>query len=164
VRDEQPVEGVSLSAEGFDAFAARVGARLQRGFVVCRGVDAAGDATAEALAYAWQHWSRVEQMDNPAGYLYRVGLSRTRRRRRPVSRLPEPLSFELPDVEPKLVPALRRLPESQRIAVWLVHGSRWSYSEVAVGLDVGVTTVGTHVSRALASLRVELGADEHVER
>jgi len=153
-----------LSAEGFDAFAANVWARLQRGFVVCRGVDGAADATAEALAYAWQHWSRVELMDNPVGYLYRVGLSRTRRRRRPLSGLPEPSSFELPDVEPKLVPALLRLPESQRIAVWLVHGCGWSYAEVAVALDVGVSTVGTHVSRALGSLRVELGVDEHVER
>ena len=82
-----------MSEEGFDAFAATVSARLQRGFVVCRGVDGASDATAEALAYAWQHWSRIEPMDNPAGYLYRVGLSRTRRRRRPLPRLPEPSSF-----------------------------------------------------------------------
>ena len=153
-----------MSAEGFDAFAEIVGPRLQRGFVVCRGIDGAADATAEALAYAWQHWSRIEQMDNPAGYLYRVGVSRTRRRRRPLPRLPEPSSFELPDVEPKLVPALRRLPESQRIAVWLVHGCGWSYADVAVALGIGASTVGTHVSRALATLRVELGVDEHVER
>jgi RNA polymerase sigma-70 factor (ECF subfamily) len=153
-----------LSAEGFDAFAAIVGARLQRGFVVCRGVDGARDATAEALAYAWQHWSRVEQMDSPAGYLYRVGLSRTRRRRRPLPPLPEPVPSQLPDVEPKLVPALRRLPESQRLAVWLVHGCGWPYAEVAVAMGIGVSTVGTHVSRALVSLRVELGVDEHVER
>jgi DNA-directed RNA polymerase specialized sigma24 family protein len=153
-----------LSKEGFDAFAATVSARLQRGFVVCRGVDGASDATAEAMAYAWQHWSRIEPMDNPAGYLYRVGLSRTRRRRRPLPRLPAPSSLELPDVEPKLIPALRRLPESQRIAVWLVHGCGWPYAEVAAALGIGVSTVGTHVSRALVSLRIELGVDEHVER
>ena len=31
---------------------------------------------AEALAFGWEHWNRVREMDNPCGYLYRVGRSR----------------------------------------------------------------------------------------
>ena len=133
-------------------------------FVVGRGIDGAADAAAEALAYVWQHWSRISQLANPAGYLFRVGLSRTCDRRRSLPLLPEPAPSELPTIEPRLVPALRRLPDSQRTAVWLVHGCGWPYAEVAVALGIGVSTVGTHVSRGLAALRVELGVDEHVER
>ncbi len=28
-----------------------------------------------ALAYGWEHWERVQGMDNPTGYLYQVGLN-----------------------------------------------------------------------------------------
>ncbi len=127
-----------------------------RALVAVRG-DEAVDGAAEALSYAWEHWSRVRLMENPVGYLYRVGQSRTRRRRRPV--LPTPESIGLPEVEPMLVPALLRLPYTQRAAVWLVHGCEWRYAEVAEALDTSTSTVGNHVSRGLARLRTELEVD-----
>lgn len=96
-------------------------------------------------------------MENPVGYLYRVGQSRTRARRAVL--LPPPADLGVPDVEPMLVPALLELPETQRIAVWLVHGCDWSYREVADAMDVSVSAVGTHVGRALARLRARLEVD-----
>jgi DNA-directed RNA polymerase specialized sigma24 family protein len=138
----------------FDAFAEAAQPRLRRAFVSCRGIEGAGDAAAEALAFAWEHWGRVKSMENPLGYLYRVGQSRTRPRR-PLA-LPPPDEIAAPDVEPGLIPALLGLPETQRTAVWLVHACGWPYREVAEAMGVSVTAVGTHVSRALERLRAVL--------
>ncbi|MEJ7582803.1 MAG: sigma factor-like helix-turn-helix DNA-binding protein [Acidimicrobiales bacterium] len=143
--------------DDFEDFVAEATPRLKRAFVASRGVLSAGDATAEALGYAWEHWDRVRAMDNPVGYLYRVGQSRTRARR--VGMLPQPSALGLPDVEPGLVPALLDLPLTQRTAVWLVHGCGWSYREVAEAMDVSVSAVGTHVTRALERLRAQLEVD-----
>lgn len=140
---------------GFGDFVVEMRPRLVRAFVSCRGTDGAADAAAEALAYAYEHWARVREMDNPGGYLYRVGQSRTRPRRRPPT-LPSPGEVDLPDVEPELVPALLELPESQRTAVWLVHACGWRYAEVAEALDTTKSMVGNHVSRALDTLRSRL--------
>jgi len=143
----------------FETFARDARPRLIRALAPVRG-DEAADGAAEALAYAWENWSTVSEMANPVGYLFRVGQSRTRRRRRP--RLPEPATIGLPDVEPRLMPALLRLPMTQRAAVWLVHGCEWRYSEVAEALGTSSSMVGNHVSRGLARLRTELEVHDHV--
>jgi DNA-directed RNA polymerase specialized sigma24 family protein len=130
--------------------------RLRRAFVAAYGSDRGTEAVAEALGYAWEHWRRIRRMDNPLGYLYRVGQTRTRPRRTPplpgwrveVSR--EPL------VEPGLFDAVASLSESQRVAVVLVHGFEWTLREVAELTGVTVSTVQTHVDRALAKLRAAL--------
>lgn len=144
---------------GFDDFVAEVEPRLRRAFIGCRGVEGAQEATAEALAYAWEHRDRVLAMANPAGYLYRVGQSRTRSRRRVA--LPAPADLRLPDVEPGLVPALLALSDRQRTAVWLVHACGWTYAETADAMAVSRSAVGTHVSRALDALRAALEVDTH---
>jgi hypothetical protein len=71
-------------------------------------VDGAADAVAEALAYGWEHWDRVSAMENPLGYLYRVGQSRSRPRSGPLV-LPPPGEVGVPEIEPALVPALLAL-------------------------------------------------------
>lgn len=138
---------------GFEAFARDARPRLIRALAPVIG-DRAGDGAAEALAYAWEHWSEVRAMVNPVGYLYRVGQSRTRLRLEP--QLPAPETIGLPDVEPRLVPALLLLPGTQRAAVWLVHACQWSYAEVAEALDTTTSMVGNHVARGMARLREEL--------
>ena len=146
--------------DAFTTFVADVEPRLRRALVALRGPEAGRDAVAEALAWAWEHWAEVEAMANPAGYLYRVGSSRSRGRR--VALLPsagptvDGLGFE-----PGLAPALARLTERQRAAVVLVHGCGWSYTEVADALGVTKSSVGTHVARGLEQLRAELGATIH---
>lgn len=137
----------------FEAFARDARPRLVRALAPVRGDDAA-DGASEALAYAWEHWPRVRQMANPVGYLYRVAQSWTRRRRSP--RLPEPEAVGLPDLEPGLVPALLRLPATQRTAIWLVHACQWRYAEVAEALGTSTSMVGNHVTRGLARLRADL--------
>ena len=135
----------------FDEFVRAVEPRLRRAFIGCRGVDGAPEAVAEALAYAWEHWARVRALDNPAGYLFRVGQSRTRRRKE--GALPAPSPTMAPNVEPALIPALLELTAHQRTAVWLVHACDWSYAEVAEAMGLRSSTVGTHVTRGLEQLR-----------
>ena len=137
----------------FESFARSARPRLVRALAGARGEEAA-DGAAEALAYAWEHWDRVGSMGNPIGYLYRVGLSRTRPRQTPT--LPPPEAIGLPEIEPALIPALLRLPEGQRIAVWLVHACQWQYGEVAEAMGSTTSMVGNHVARGLARLRQEL--------
>lgn len=140
--------------EGFEPFVREAEPRLRRAFTLLRGDDAGRDATAEALAWAWEHWDRVQEMSNPIGYLYRVGSSRTRARR---TRLPLVAPADGHRFEPGLVPALERLPERQRTVVVLVHGCGWTHQEVADALGISRPSVGTHVSRAMTRLRREMG-------
>lgn len=149
---------MSKAVDGFESFVARVEPGLRRALVALYGTDGGRDATAEALAYAWEHWDRVRAMENPAGYLFRVAQSRTRRRRAPVV-------FELPQatevwIEPGLASALRSLSPSQRLAVVLVHAFGWRATEVAELSGVKATTVQNHLERGLRRLRQSLGVDE----
>lgn len=139
----------------FSEFVGVVEPRLRQALTASCGVEDARDGVAEGLAYAWQHWDRVRVMANPAGYVYRVARSRTRRRRRR-SVFPVP-SDSLPEIEPGLAPALASLPERQRVAVLLVHGWDWSYQEAADVMGISVSTLRNHLRRGLARLRTSLG-------
>ena len=86
--------------ERFERFVTLYEPRLRRALVTRFGTEEGRDATAEALAYAWEHWTTLETIDNPLGYLYRVGQSRSRKRElRVVFLLPETNEHEF---EPKL--------------------------------------------------------------
>jgi DNA-directed RNA polymerase specialized sigma24 family protein len=147
-----------LEDETFEQFAVGAGIRLQRAFVAAYGPERGADAVAEALGYAWEHWRRIKRMENPIGYLYRVGQTRTRPRRPPVSLRWDPVTGHSGDhlVEPGLLSAVRSLSEAQRVAVVLVHGYEWTLREVAELTGVTISTVQTHVERALAKLRAAL--------
>jgi DNA-directed RNA polymerase specialized sigma24 family protein len=144
----------------FSAFFALAEPRLRRAFVAAYGGERGREATAEALAWGWEHWSEVEMMDNPIGYLYRVGRSRTRGRRFRV--VFTPVDRYEPWVEPGLGAALASLTERQRVAVGLVHGYGWTLREVAELCGLRVTTVQNHLERGLAHLRARLEVREDV--
>ena len=145
----------------FDEFAARVGPRLRAGLTAAYGPDAGVDAASDALAYGWEHWSRIAAMDNPAGYLYRVGQTSARRARRPQGFLPVPAPSDMPDFEPGLLPALEALSELQRTCVVMVHALGWTQAEVAELLEVTPSTVRTHLTRGLARLQERLEVTHH---
>jgi predicted RNA polymerase sigma factor len=67
-------------SETFTEFFREAEPRLRRALAAAAGIEAGREATAEALAYGWEHWDRVGSMENPAGYLYRVGRSKARKR------------------------------------------------------------------------------------
>jgi DNA-directed RNA polymerase specialized sigma24 family protein len=151
-----PVEAV----DAFTEFVGEVEPRLHHALIAAVGVEAARESTAEALAYAWEHWEKVGSMENPAGYLYRLAANRARRslrHRRPLLP-PVPPDDELL-VEPGLPEALARLTRHQRSVVWLIHGLGWKPVEVARLLDLSESTVQTHSRRGLAKLRNALGVE-----
>lgn len=161
VRRVRVQEGVvmrhELGVRTFEEFVRATEPRLRDALTACLGSDVGRDATAEALAYAWEHWDRVGEMANPAGYLYIVGRGRGRRmRRRRVALLSVDVS-RTPWVEPALPGALARLPEQQRTVVMLVHCFEWTLSEVAELLGVSKSTVQSHAERGLQTLRARLG-------
>ncbi len=148
--------------EGFTSFVKRYRPMLQKALVAVVGPDLAGDACAEAFAYCWSRWDQIREMESPGGYVWSVGRSKGRdlmRRDRKDLRvlLPEVPSSEMPLVEPALPMAISRLSERQRVVVFLIHGSGWTYSEVAEFLGVSVSTVQRHAERGLAKLQRELG-------
>lgn len=145
----------------FDDFAAEGARRLQHALVASFGTQVGVDAAAGAVAYAWEHWARVSAMENPVGYLYRVGQNLALKSLRPLRMYPSPPSEELPEFDPGLLPALEQLTESQRASVVLVHGFGWAITEVADLLEVSHSTVRTHIARGLARLH-EMLEDQHV--
>ncbi len=144
-----------MPAPDFETFVRDVEPRLRRALLGAVGTDQVEDAVAEALAFAFVRWDEVARMDNPIGYLFRVGQSKSRQRKRVRLFRREP--DRMPEVEPGLASALAALPDSQRVSVWLAHGCDWSHAEIASTLDVSTSTVATHVRRGLDRLRAELG-------
>ena len=154
--DGTPVVGGRRDDHGFEEFVAACEPRLRRALVAAYGGPAGREATAEALAYAWEHWDRLQAVDNLPGYLYRVGQSRTRRRRTPVTFTPV-VEHDDPLVEPGLAAALASLTVRQRTAVVLVHGFGWTLKEGGDHTGTKVTTVQNHLERGLTKLRRHIG-------
>ena len=147
-------------AATYSAFVSEGGARLRRAFIAAYGPEVGAEATSDALAYAWEHWAKVSTMDNPTGYLYRVGQSKARRYRRRPKRLPEVEAVAHPWVEPGLPAALEKLSERQRQAILLCHGYGWTLTEAAEVLGVGASTVQRHIDRGMEKLRTRLGVTD----
>ncbi len=146
----------SMLNETYTSFVENVEPRLRQALVSRFGPDEGRDATAEALAYGWEHWERIRGMENPAGYLYRVGQHRGMRRwKRPV--MPAAPAHHDPIIEPGLPKALERLSNRQRTAVLLVHSHGWTHEEVADLMGVSVSTVRNHLARGMKKLRRALG-------
>jgi DNA-directed RNA polymerase specialized sigma24 family protein len=102
----------------------------------------------------------VRHLENPAGYLYRVGQSWARRR--PLRRVLFPVlpASTEPWVEPGLGPALQALSLRQRQTVILVHAMGLSQAETASMLGLKPSSVQNHVERGLSRLRLALGVDD----
>ncbi len=147
-------------ADSYTEFVGDVERRLRHALCAAFGGERGRDATAEALAYGWEHWSRIRAMDNPAGYLWGVGRNYARRMQPRRVVLPAAPADTMPWIEPSLTPALARLSENQRLAVMLIHGLEWTYGEVADLLGVSKGTVQTHAERGLAKLRRRVGVGD----
>lgn len=130
---------------------------LRQSLTAALGPEVGRDAAAEALTYGWENWDRLESLDNPAGYLYRVGLNWGKKRFSRKSVVFQDVPESPRDwFEPGLPDALAGLSEKQRVVVYLVHGHDWSFSEVADLLEISKGSVQKHMERAMAKLRRQL--------
>jgi RNA polymerase sigma-70 factor (ECF subfamily) len=160
VRVKEPMVIDQTSTSSFESFVRETGPRLRLALISAYGPEVGSEATAEALAYGWEHWGRLQEMENPAGYLYRVGQSRSRRFLRRHPKLPPPRPQSEPLVEPGLPGAVAGLSRAQRTCVLLVHGYGWSTRETADVLGLAPSTVQRNSERAIRSLRDQLGVED----
>jgi DNA-directed RNA polymerase specialized sigma24 family protein len=143
------------SSAALEEFLRDFGPSLERALVARFGFEVGREAAAEASAYACEHWPRLVLMDNPVGYLFRVGQSAARRQhrwQRPSALQHDPVTVDSP-VDLDLQRALIRLKPEQRIAVLLTCGFGCSHDEVAALLGTSPSNVSNHVSRGLTRLR-----------
>ncbi len=131
--------------------------RLRRALSAAFGLEVGREATADALAYGWEHWDQLRAMENPAGYLYKVGRTSGRRLGRRPAVFPRVDSQQWPWVEPALPGAVRSLSERQRTVVVLLHCFAWTHAEVSELLQIARGSVQRHEARALRRLRAALG-------
>jgi DNA-directed RNA polymerase specialized sigma24 family protein len=147
--------------QAFTRFIKETEPRLSYALAAAYGPEVGAEATADALAFAWEHWERIERMGNPAGYLYRVGQSRSRRYRRPKVLFPRATPDAATHIEPALPRALEDLTHNQRVAVTLIHALGWTEREAADLMGISRSTLRTHAERGLNHLRAEL--EVHVD-
>jgi RNA polymerase sigma factor (sigma-70 family) len=153
----------AVTVRDFSEFYAATREQVARALAVTLGdADLAADAADEALARAYLKWAQVGQLDNPGGWVFRVGLnwarSSLRRRHRPARRLGDVDSLELPPVvEPALTKALAELSTRHRSVVVCRYLLGYSDEETANALAMRPGTVRSCLHRALKRLRSELG-------
>lgn len=145
----------------FTRFVKETEPRLSYALAAAYGLEVGAEATAEAMAWAWEHRDDLQNKRNPAGYLYRVGQSKARTYHRPRLLSPKLPPEETPSVEPGLTAALDGLSKNQRVAVVLIHGLDFSEREVADLIGISRWSVRTHANRGLGRLRAALGVTSH---
>lgn len=163
--DEASARIDSLSRSGslrFEDFYVSIASRVRRTLSVILGdPELAGEATDEAMTKAYERWNRISRSENPAGWVYRVGLNwakrQMRRRSYQVTPLAEPTGTgEPPTPDPSLWKALDGLSTDHRTVVVLRYSEDWSVTQIADALDIPAGTVKSRLHRALKHLREEL--------
>ncbi|MEU7528584.1 SigE family RNA polymerase sigma factor [Saccharothrix sp. NPDC042600] len=146
----------------FEDFAAgQVTPLLRYATVLTGDPHLAQDVVQECLLRAQQRWARIGGLDAPAAYLKRMVTNEYlswRRRLKPHV----PLTDVDPgtadptdhyDVRDAMLHAIAKLPRKQRAAVVLRYYEGYDDREIATTLGCSQTTVRSHISRALATLR-----------
>jgi DNA-directed RNA polymerase specialized sigma24 family protein len=150
---------VDSQREEFERLVLPILDRVRRALIVKYGVETGSDVAADAMEWAWQHMDRVVSMENPAGYLFRVGQSAARQHQRwwhSTTTFPNGGRWLAADVlvmNDDMMDALRRLTPSQRVSVLMVHGYGFSYRDVADVLGIRESAVTNHIHRGLSRLR-----------
>lgn len=144
--------------------------RVARALVVTLAdIHLGTEAADEAMARAYQRWDTVRCLEDPAAWVYRVGLNWARsivaRRRRapnpPLHRWPDDLG---PIAEPAVAAALAELPVAQCAVIVCKFYLGLSEAETARALNTRPGTVKSRLSRGLQQLErrlAHLRPEEH---
>ncbi|MEZ5380222.1 MAG: sigma-70 family RNA polymerase sigma factor [Microthrixaceae bacterium] len=158
-------------ADGFDEFYAACRPRLVRALTVACGgdVEAAADATDEALVRALERWKRVRAMPSAEAWVFAVGRNHLRRRFRRRSTERRLLqAHRVLDAEAssagvaeamELWAAVAELPTRDREVVAYRYVLGLTEAEVAGALGVATGTVSAALSRARTRLRSQLAEE-----
>ncbi|MFV1999301.1 MAG: sigma-70 family RNA polymerase sigma factor [Acidimicrobiia bacterium] len=123
--------------------------------------DLAADAIDEAMTRTLERWDEVARYDNPAGWVYRVGLNWGRSMQRRNSRIPKRFSggesYEMSVPEPGLAEAVAALPHRYRTVIVARYYLQWTPAEIAEAIRVPGATVRSRLRRALERLRCQIG-------
>jgi RNA polymerase sigma-70 factor, ECF subfamily len=126
--------------------------------------DAAHDVVQESFATALRNRSRFAGAGSAEAWIWRICINaahdHSRRERRLVylNEPPERLAGSSDEEALSLVRAVRRLPERQRLAIFLRHYVGLSYDEIADVLGVSPGTVAASLHAAHNALRRNLEA------
>jgi RNA polymerase sigma-70 factor (ECF subfamily) len=139
--------------------------------------ELARDSVQDAFITASSRWRKVRRYDDPAGWVRRVAINRSRDLHRAGRRRRQRESMVAPPVEGpaddhtgavpglmRLVDLLRQLPERQRIAASLYYIEDLSVAQIARTLGVSEGAVKFNLNRARATLRVAVEHQETAER
>ncbi len=140
---------------------------LKFAMVLSGNSQAAQDLVAVVFARAFEQWDRICMVDHPQAYLRRMIVNEhlstqrrsaiTARAERNVSRLlrvtPDPA--EGVDERRAMVTRLKELTPQQRAAVVLRYYLDMSDADIADYLECRPATVRSHLSHALAALRID---------
>lgn len=147
--------------------AERERALLRFAMVLTGDARASEEIVADVLARAYERWDRIGGLERVRAYVRRMVvnefLSRKRRQRRvlPMADLTEHAGVE-PDPadghadRDALRARLAALPRKQRAALALRYFEGLPDAEIATAMGSSVSAVRSNISRALATLRVEL--------
>lgn len=158
----------------FEEFAAaRLPALLRYAVLLSGDREEARDIVQEVLTRALGKWGRIGSVGEPYGYVRRMVtnefLSLRRRRRVFTVSLGQetldgpqaPPAAQPPAADDELWQLLGTLPRQQRAVIVLRYYEGLSDHEIADVLGCRTGTVRGYASRALSTLRVELGALPH---
>ncbi|XVS60799.1 SigE family RNA polymerase sigma factor [Actinosynnema sp. CA-299493] len=131
----------------------------------------AEDIVSDVLGRAFERWDRISVMAEPHAYVRRMVVNEYLSWRRRLART-SPRAEVRPDTSlgdgaderaqrDAMIRRLARLPRRQRAAVVLRYYAGLPDAEIAVELGCRETTVRSQISRALATLRVDLTANPH---
>ncbi len=145
--------------DDFEAFYRAEHARLVTSLLLATGdADVARDAADEAFVRAWQAWRRVQAMDSPSGWTYRVALNVVARRARRAALEQRLLAHRARPEATMPAPAgeawalVRDLPQRQRTAVVLRFVADMTEAQIAEAMGISRSTVSSTLADANRSL------------
>jgi RNA polymerase sigma factor (sigma-70 family) len=152
------------AVEPFEAFYRAYVDRVYRALAVTLGdSQLAQDAADEAMARSYANWAKVQRLDNPGGWAYRVGLnwatSWWRKRRREQALLNADRARWVSPPDPAATAAhaaLATLAIPMRAVVVCRVLLDLSTAETALVLGIAEGTVKSRLARSLATLRAIL--------
>lgn len=160
----RPIEIIASQGVDFDDFYRAEHASIARALAMTlRNQDLASEATDEAMARAFARWDTISHYENPAGWVYRVGLNWANSFLRRLAKRPKPTAAAF--VEPSLIQdvalaeALENLDVNMRSVVVCRYLLDWSVTDTALALNIKAGTVKSRLHRALEILERHVDAD-----